>query len=67
MKMVNIDYKGCIGCQKCYNLCPMDVFTWDAEEKKPKITYEEDCWMCGVCWMECPKRVIDIKYPCSLY
>ena len=67
MKMVKVDESRCIGCKKCYNMCPMDVFTWDDEKKKPVISHIEECWMCGICWMDCPKRCIDIRYPCSLY
>lgn len=64
---VKIDYRHCIGCQKCYELCPMDIFTWDEETKMPKVAYVEECWFCGVCWMECPKRAIDITYPASFW
>jgi NAD-dependent dihydropyrimidine dehydrogenase PreA subunit len=32
-----IDYKHCIGCQKCYDICPIDVFTWDEEIDMPKV------------------------------
>jgi NAD-dependent dihydropyrimidine dehydrogenase PreA subunit len=65
MTVVKIDYSNCIGCMKCYDLCPMDVYTWDTENKKPVVTYEEECWMCGICWMDCPKRAIDIRLPAS--
>lgn len=64
---VKIDYRRCTGCKKCYDLCPMDVFTWDEETKMPRATYEEECWFCGICWEDCPKRAIDIKYPASLW
>ena len=30
-----VDDNQCIGCKKCYNLCPLDVFTWQEEIKKP--------------------------------
>ena len=62
-----VDDNQCIGCKKCYNLCPLDVFTWQEEIKKPKVTYEEECWHCGICWMECPKRAIDLVLPPSLW
>jgi adenylylsulfate reductase subunit B len=62
-----IDYSHCIGCKKCYDLCPIDVITWDEKNKKPVVTYEEECWHCGVCWMDCPTRAIDITYPASLW
>ncbi len=64
---VDINYKKCIGCTKCYDLCPMDVFTWDGDKDIPEVSYPEDCWFCGVCWMECPKRAIDIRFPACLW
>lgn len=67
MQPINVDYHRCIGCMKCYDLCPMDVYTIDEERKIPVVTYDEECWFCGVCWMECPKRAIDIKLPASLW
>jgi len=45
----------------------MDVFTWDEEINMPVVAYEEECWHCGICWMECPKRAIDITYPASFW
>ena len=62
-----IDYHCCNGCKRCYNLCPVDVFTWDEEKNMPIAAYEEDCWHCGICWMECPKRAIDITFPVALW
>jgi adenylylsulfate reductase subunit B len=60
-----IDYKRCVGCRLCYERCPLDVFTWDETLDKPRVSYDEECWHCGICWMECPKRAIDITYPAS--
>lgn len=65
--LIKIDYGRCIGCKKCYDVCPMDVFTWDDEMNLPRVAYEEECWICGVCWQDCPKRAIDLVYPASLY
>ena len=62
-----VDYRRCIGCKKCYDLCPLDVFAWDEEKDMPVVAYEEECWHCGICWMECPKRAIDIDYPVSFW
>lgn len=62
-----IDYTRCNGCKKCYDLCPIDVFTWDEENKRPVVAYEEECWHCGICWEDCPKRAIDVTYPASLW
>jgi NAD-dependent dihydropyrimidine dehydrogenase PreA subunit len=45
----------------------MDVYIVDKETKMPKVAYEEECGFCGTCWMECPKRAIDIVYPASMW
>ncbi|MBQ9032044.1 MAG: ferredoxin family protein [Parasporobacterium sp.] len=61
MGPIKIDYKKCIGCKKCYDLCPQDIYVIDKETGMPKVVYEDECWLCGICWMECPKRAIDIR------
>ena len=62
-----VDNKRCIGCKRCYTLCPLDIFSWNDANNKPIVAYEDECWHCGICWMECPKRAIDIKLPASLW
>ena len=65
MAVVKVDNSKCIGCKTCYEMCPMDVFTWDKENKKPVVAYIEECWICGICWMDCGSRAIDIRLPAS--
>lgn len=60
-----IKYSKCTGCKICYNVCPMDVITWDKEINMPRVTYTDVCWHCGICYMECPKRAIEFLYPPS--
>ena len=38
-----IDYHRCNGCKKCYDLCPMDVFSWNEKINMPRVAYEEEC------------------------
>ena len=64
---IKLDYRRCNGCRKCYELCPMDIFVLDKEMDMPRVAYEEECGFCGICWMECPKRAIDIVYPVSFW
>ena len=64
---VKVDYHQCIGCKRCYQICPMDVFVIDEEIKMPRVEYEEDCWFCGICFIECPQRAIDITYPVTFW
>jgi NAD-dependent dihydropyrimidine dehydrogenase PreA subunit len=45
----------CKGCNKCMEVCPMDVFVPNYEEgKSPVILHPEECWYCGSCVNECP-------------
>lgn len=67
MQAVRIDYKKCIGCKKCYDLCPEDVFVVNKKTGLPEAKHEGECWFCGICWMSCPKRCVDIKLPASLW
>ncbi|MGD9212183.1 MAG: ferredoxin family protein [Desulfobacteraceae bacterium] len=60
---IKIDYTKCIACGNCYNICPLDVYTWDEEKQLPVPTYIMECWFCGACMMDCPNRAIDIQYP----
>ena len=46
----------CIGCNKCIEICQIDVFIPNPEKTKPPIMlYPEECWYCGSCVAECPK------------
>jgi NAD-dependent dihydropyrimidine dehydrogenase PreA subunit len=44
----------CKGCNKCVDICPMDVFVANPEKGKPPIVaYPEECWYDGACVYEC--------------
>jgi len=47
----------CIGCNRCVNVCQCDVL-YPAEKKgeHPVVMYPGECWYCGACVMECPKK-----------
>jgi len=66
-----INPKVCIGCGRCYKVCPRDVLTlvdrgedddtddddWDDEDAKAMMTVKDamDCIGCGACGRTCPK------------
>ncbi|MBB1486466.1 ferredoxin III, nif-specific [Oceanospirillum sediminis] len=65
--VVHLDDTTCIGCGRCYKVCPRDVFT--LEEREPDddddmddvvsvmvIENGGDCIGCGSCARVCPKR-----------
>jgi Nif-specific ferredoxin III len=65
-----IDAKKCIGCGRCYKVCPRDVLTledrgddevdddWDDEDAKAMMVVKNamDCIGCGACGRTCPKE-----------
>ena len=56
-----IDYHLCIGCKKCIDICPMDVFRLDKVDLKPKIKYPFDCISCFICKYSCPVNAIFVN------
>lgn len=51
---IKINYSRCKGCGICYEVCPADIFGFDAETKLLTVDYPEDCWYCGACIFDCP-------------
>lgn len=51
---ITVNYRLCIGCKKCYEICPMDVFDFDVGKKRLHVAYPEECWYCGACIYDCP-------------
>ena len=46
---IKIDYSRCKGCGTCYEVCPSDVFGFNAETRLLTADYPEDCFFCGAC------------------
>lgn len=61
MSVVRIDLNRCIGCENCVNICPMDVFYFNAEAHKSVIAYPENCQSCGQCFLNCKGRALGIS------
>ena len=55
-KVVTFNKDLCIGCNRCVDVCPTDVYMPNPvkEEKEPIVMYPEECWFCGGCVEECP-------------
>lgn len=65
--IVHLNEKTCIGCGRCYKVCPRDVFTLDEREPEDDddmddvisvmvIANAADCIGCGSCARVCPKK-----------
>ena len=57
----------CIGCNRCAEVCQVDVLVPQIEKgkgKHPIVMYPGECWYCGACVMECPvKGAIKLQHP----
>lgn len=55
----------CIGCNKCVDICQVDLLIPNPEKGKPPIVlYPGECWYCGCCVMECPREgAITLRHP----
>lgn len=65
MSVARKDYDACIGCGRCADRCPMDVFYLDEARMKSVIVYPENCQSCGQCYVGCPSgslTMVDTAY-----
>ena len=52
---ITIDPGLCIGCDRCVNVCPVDLFLPTSERGgMPLILYPGECWYEGSCVDVCP-------------
>ena len=60
------DFEKCANCQEkaCTFVCPANVYSWDKEQNKLIVAYE-NCLECGACRIACNKKCIDWRYPKS--
>jgi len=59
-----IDPALCIGCNTCVNVCRTDVFVPNLQEGKPPLVlYPDECWFCGCCASDCPRKAIKMEHP----
>ncbi|MBW9220824.1 ferredoxin family protein [Methanothermococcus sp. SCGC AD-155-M21] len=54
-----VDKDKCIGCGKCYDVCPKAPRIWKVDENKKYYVYNtEYCHNCKLCAGRCPKDAI---------
>lgn len=59
------DKDKCIGCNRCVEICQVDILIPNAEKGKPPIVlFPDECWYCGCCVIECPvDGAITLRHP----
>jgi NAD-dependent dihydropyrimidine dehydrogenase PreA subunit len=64
-----IDEKKCIGCERCYEACPVEVYGFDDEGRKAFLANETECIVCRNCVEVCPVEAIVVEetWPISPY
>ena len=55
---LELDQPACIGCGRCLEVCPHQVFTVTAN--KADIQDRDACMECGACALNCPVRAIKV-------
>ncbi|MFW9914271.1 MAG: nitroreductase family protein [Candidatus Thorarchaeota archaeon] len=59
--MINIDFNKCTHCQKCVDVCPARIFSYQTSEEKKeelKTINQHLCILCGHCVAICPDDAI---------
>lgn len=59
------DREKCIGCNRCVEICQVDILIPNQEKgKSPIVLYPGECWYCGNCVVECPiEGAITLRHP----
>lgn len=53
-----LDRDACIGCGRCLEVCPHQVFA--LSEKKAVLQDRDACMECGACALNCPVKAISV-------
>ncbi len=55
---LKLDQSTCIGCGRCLEVCPHQVFA--ADGKKVLLADRDACMECGACALNCPVKAISV-------
>ncbi len=56
---LNLDNYKCIGCGKCLEVCPHQVYI--LESGKARIKNKDSCMECGACARNCPVEAVTVR------
>ena len=56
---LSFEAEKCIGCEKCVEICPHEVFAINGEITQ--IINRSQCIECGACALNCPTKAISVK------
>lgn len=54
-----LDQEKCMGCGRCLEVCPHEVFALEAG--KARIVDRDACMECGACAKNCPHKMITVQ------
>jgi NAD-dependent dihydropyrimidine dehydrogenase PreA subunit len=60
---LRFDGSKCVACNRCVEVCPIDLLTPAQPGGVPRAAYPEECWYCGCCVMECPTGAVSLEHP----
>lgn len=62
---LSFDSDRCVGCNRCVNICQVDILLPNPEKGKPPIVaYPGECYYCGACVMTCKMEgAIKLQHP----
>jgi ferredoxin len=55
---LELDQVACIGCGRCLEVCPHQVFS--LAERKASLRDRDACMECGACALNCPVKAITV-------
>lgn len=56
---LEFDSDSCIGCGRCLEVCPHQVFE-RTDEKRVRVADRDACMECGACALNCPAAAIRV-------
>jgi NAD-dependent dihydropyrimidine dehydrogenase PreA subunit len=56
-RAVSFNSERCNGCNRCVEICRSDVLMPNpAKGEPPLVLYQDECWYCGCCVLECSRE-----------